>query len=202
MNSVHEQYPNSDPKQCTVTKLGRVHSAHTMKPGRERTLRAQCPGRGRCCAQQAGRTHSQRRSRACWACAGHDTPRQPSPGRDLKTLGRNTKLTQPLPRPGRDAKSRSRPSWRLPYVATSISCRDIVFAHSGLSRSRHQKSMSRPEIGSASSLLRRDAIFPCHDLPCCYPCRDLKIDVATSSRPSKLPTLSQPRNSRLQPSQD
>ena len=53
MNSVHEQCPNSDPKQCTVTKLGCVHSAHTQKPGRESTLRAQCPGRGRCCARNA-----------------------------------------------------------------------------------------------------------------------------------------------------
>ena len=40
--------------------------------------------------------------------------------------------------PGRDTKTRSRPSWRLLYVATSILCCDLVSAHSGLSRSRHQ----------------------------------------------------------------
>ena len=45
LNSIHEQRPNSDPKQCTITKLGWVHSAHTQNPGR-----AQCPCRGRCCA--------------------------------------------------------------------------------------------------------------------------------------------------------
>ena len=49
LNSVHEQCPNSDPKQCTVTKLGWVHCAHTQNLGR-RILRAQCPCRGRCCA--------------------------------------------------------------------------------------------------------------------------------------------------------
>ena len=40
MNIVHEQCPNSDPKQCTVTKLGWVHSAHTQNPGRTHTARA------------------------------------------------------------------------------------------------------------------------------------------------------------------
>ena len=39
LNSVHEQCPNSDPKQCTVTKLGWVHSAHTQNPGRAHTAR-------------------------------------------------------------------------------------------------------------------------------------------------------------------
>ena len=138
---------------------------------------------------RACHAHSQRRSRACWACAGRDTPRQPAPGHDLKTSGRDTKLTQPLPRPGRNAKSRSRPSWRLPYVATSISCRDFVSAHSWISRSRHQKSRSQP--------------------PPLPPCCDLKNDVTNSnhlspisatsrrnfsmSRPPLLPPMSRPQ---------
>ena len=42
------------------------------------------------------------------------------------------------------------------------------------------KMMSRHQLSSAPFLLRRDAIFPCRDLPCCHPCRDLKNDVATS----------------------
>ena len=120
--------------RCTV-RTPRTQVAHT--------LRVQCLGRGRCCTHnklvarvsRACRAHGQRRSRACWACAGSDKPRKPTPGRDLKTPGRDTKLTQPLPRPGRDAKYRSRPSWRLPYVATSISCCNLVSAHSGMSRS-------------------------------------------------------------------
>ena len=119
--------------------------------------------------------HNQRRSRAYRACTGRDTPRQPTPGRDLKTPGRDTKLIQPLPRPGRDAKSRSRPSWRLPYVATSISCRDIVSAHSGLSRSRHQKSMSRPQVAPQSFQHCRNLKIPgCNPLKT-NPGRDLKL---------------------------
>ena len=58
--------------------------------------------------------------------------------------------------------------------------------------------MLQPQISSAPSLLRRDTIFPCHDLgpfnpcsahtktmsqlhfpcrdlPCCHPCRDFKV---------------------------
>ena len=78
MNSVHEQCPNSDPKQCTVTKLGWVHSAHTQNPGRTHTARAMPMSWALLCAQQACRAHvarSQRRSRACWACTCRDPPR-------------------------------------------------------------------------------------------------------------------------------
>ena len=62
------------------------------------------------------------------------------------------------PKLGRD------PSWRLTYVATSFSCRDLAPAHNGIFRSRRQT--------------------PGRDLPHCYPCHDLKNDVATS-RPTK-----------------
>ena len=120
---------------CQKTGLG-AQCAHP-----EPRLRAHCA-----CSAQVVRTAALTVdwSRACWARAGRDMPRQLAPGRDLKAPGRDTKLTQPLPRPGRDAKSRSRSSCRLPYVATSFSCRDIVSTHSGISRSRRQKSRSRP----------------------------------------------------------
>ena len=100
---------------------------------------------------------------------------QPEPCRDIKSVLRHhsghsrsrpqkgvaTPFLLPSPNPGRNTKTRSRPSWRLPYVATSISCCDLVSAHSGISRSRRQT--------------------PSRDLPHCYPCRDLKNDVATSN---------------------
>ena len=96
-------------------------------------------------------------------------------------------------------------SWRLTYVVTSISCRDLVSAHSEISRSRRQKlgrdlphcypcrdlkMMSRHQLNSAPFLLRRDAIFPCHDLPCFHPCRDLKM----MSRHQFQLVKSQPKN--------
>ena len=44
--------PNSDSEQCTESKLGRVHSAHTHGPGCEHAA----------CALHPGRSHS-----GCWA---------------------------------------------------------------------------------------------------------------------------------------
>ena len=37
------------------------------------------------------------------------------------------------------------------------------------------KMMSRHQLSSAPFLIRCNAIFPCRDLPCCHPCRDLKM---------------------------
>ena len=81
-------------------------------------------------------------------------------------------------------------SHTVAHVATSNPCRDTVSAHSGISRSRRQT--------------------PDRDLPYCYPCRDLKNDVTTSTqlspisatsrrhfsmlRPSLLPPMSRPQN--------
>ena len=122
----------------------------------------------------------------------------PKPGRNTKNPGRDLLETTLC----RDINFMSRPRLCLQWdfqvttpkiqVATSPTATHVVTS----------KMMSRPQISSAPSLLRCDAIFPCRDLPCCQPCRDLKNDVATSSCPSKLPTLSQPQNSRLQHSQD
>ena len=81
-------------------------------------------------------------------------------------------------------------SHTVAHVATSNPCRNTVSAHSGISKSRRQK--------------------PGRDLPHCYPCRDLKNDVATltqlspisatsrrhfsMSRPPLLPPMSRPQN--------
>ena len=85
-----------------------------------------------------------------------------------------TPFLLPSPKPGRNTKTRSRPSWKLTYVATSISCRDLVSAQSRISRSRCQN--------------------PGLDLPHCYPCRDLKM----MSRPQIQLAKSQPQIFRSQ----
>ena len=86
---------------------------------------------------------------------------QPEPCRDIKSVWRH--------HPG---LSRSRPSWRLPYVATSTSCRDTVSAHSGLSRLRHRN--------------------PCRDLPHCRPCRDIKSMSQRRFPPAKADQVATP----------
>ena len=100
---------------------------------------------------------------------------QQKPCRDIKSVSRHrsrhsrsrpqngvvTSFPLPSPRLGRNTKTRSRPSWRLTYVAISISCHDLILAHNGFFKSRHQN--------------------PGRDLPHCHPCRDLKNDVATSN---------------------
>ena len=70
-------------------------------------------------------------------------------------------------------------SWRLTYVATSTSCRDLIPAHNEISRSCSQK--------------------PGRDLPHCYPCRDLKNDVATSTQLSPITATSRRHFSMSQP---
>ena len=70
--------------------------------------------------------------------------------------------------PGRDAKSQVATSYTATHVATS-------------------KMMSRHQLSSAPFLLRRDAIFPCRDLPCCHPCRDLKMMLRHQYQLAKIP---------------
>ena len=100
MNSALEQCPNSDPKQCTVTKLGWVQSAHTQNPGRMHTERAVPMSWALLRAQQACRTRSQRRSRVQRAQVACIAPRSwahvetsfpcPVPGQIATSfLGRN-----------------------------------------------------------------------------------------------------------------
>ena len=214
--------PNSDCKQCTESKLGWVHSAHTQNPSRAHTAWAVPRSWALLRARQAGRARMRAWSRAQLRLLrlplsrpkaqvmtpnfnrpGRDlksmsrlasalptetplsgpkpwsrhqtTTRQPESCRDIKSVSRHhsghsrsrpqngvtTPFLLPSPKPGRNTKTRPRPSWKLTYVATSISCRNIVSAHSGISRSRRQN--------------------PGRDLPHCYPCRDLKNDVATSN---------------------
>ena len=106
-----------------------------------RTLRAQCPCRGRCCAHsklvvrmsRACRTRSQRRSRACWECTCRDTPRQPAPG--------------------------SRPHFDVATSRQPASCRDIK----SVSRHHPDHSMSRHQIGVATSFLCPHRC-PCRDI--------------------------------------
>ena len=110
-------------------------------------------------AQQAGRGHNQRRSRAYWACAGRDTPRQPAPGRDPKPRSRHPISTgqvatsnrcrdQPLLFPQKRPCRNPKP-WSRHQIMTRQpeSCRDIksVSRHpSGHSRSRPQNDVATP----------------------------------------------------------
>ena len=101
MNNAHEHCPNSDPKQCIITKLGCVHSAHTQKPGRAHAAlamprswalqRTQPSDREPVAwTASAGRALRVRRPRACWVCTGRDMPRQPAPGQVATSfLGRD-----------------------------------------------------------------------------------------------------------------
>ena len=134
-------YPNSDCKQCIESKLGWVHSAHTKNPGRSHTARAEPMSWALLRAQQAGREHVERRSSACraqvariaprsWAHVATSLPcsvkpprsrrhldvatsRQPESCRDIISVSRHRLSCQP------QAKS-------PPYVATSISCHDLL----------------------------------------------------------------------------
>ena len=137
MNSVHEQCPNSDLKQCTVTKLGWVHSAHTQNQGRahnklvarmSRAHPAQVAG-----SACAGRVHSAQVVGEC-----HDL------------------LPLPSPRPGRDITSRSRPPGRPSQVATSIPCRDLPSAQPKQPRSRPQNGVATP--------VSTGQVEPCRDI--------------------------------------
>ena len=159
MNIVHEQCLNSDP----ITKLGWMHSEHTQNPGRAHTARAVPRSWALLSAQPTGRTHvactAQRRSRACWACAGRDTPKQPAPGRDPKprsrhliSIGqvvtsnrcRDQPFLFPQKLPCRDPKP-----WSRHQIITRQpeSCRDIKSVsrhHSGHSRLRPENGVATP----------------------------------------------------------
>ena len=119
-------------------------------------------------------------SRHRLSCLASSQVATPEPGRDLLD-------DQPMSRhqvhvvtsSSQQARSRRQfhvaTSWRLTYVATSISCRDIASAHNGLSRSRRQA--------------------PGRNLPRCYPCRDLKNDVGTSNQLSPISATSRRHSS-------
>ena len=125
LNSVHEQYPNNDPKQCTVTKLGWVHCMHTQNPGRTHTARTVPISWALLRAQQADRAH---------------VARTVSAGR--AHVGRALVATHPGSlHPGRDLTSKSRHQGSQNHVATSNRCRDIEVARN---MSRHQIDVTTP----------------------------------------------------------
>ena len=81
--------------------------------------------------------------------------------------------------PGRDAKLQVATSHTTAHVVTTkmmsrhqlsstpfLLCRDAIFS---LSRPPLLPPMSRPQNVVATPF------FPCRDLPCCHPCRDLKM---------------------------
>ena len=92
--------------------------------------------------------------------------------------------------PCRDVKMMSRHQAQPSHCRP---CRDIQFMSRHqflLAVSRHQngvatplrspsvatsKMVSRPQVSSGPFLLRRDAAFPCRDVPCCHPSHDLKL---------------------------
>ena len=103
-----------------------------------------------------------------------------NPCRDIKFVSRHhsghfrsrpqngvaTPFLLPSLKPGRDTRTMSRPSWRLPYVATSISCRDFVSQQSRSRRQFHVVTSWRLTYVATSNL--------CRDLRYCRPCRDIK----------------------------
>ena len=93
-------------------------------------------------------------------------------------IGVATPFLLPSLKPGHDIKTRSRPSWRLTYVATSNPCRDLPHCRP----CRDIKSMSRRRFCQQWDF-QVATPKPGRNLPHCYPCRDLKNDVATSTQP-------------------
>ena len=167
-------YPNSDYKQCTESKLGWV-TMRTPKTQVARTLRAQCPGRGRCCAHNtlvARMSRAQPAQAARSACAGRAHSAQVAGAcRDLPALP-----SQP-PRSRRHFNVAT--SWRPSHVATYHWCRDTVSPAQHQARSHP---MSRHQFHVATSWttnLCRDIKFmsrpqfPAGQVATLVPCRDL-----------------------------
>ena len=150
-------YPNIDCKQCTESKLGCVHSAHTQNPCRVHTARAVPRSWALLRAQQAGR------ARSCAPVATQSlvtTPNFNRPGRDLKLMSRPAfalSTETPLSRPKtlvvtqnhhKAARTMSRhqidvaTSLRPIQVATSKRGRDTVSPAQPQARSRHQNQVA------------------------------------------------------------
>ena len=178
LNSVHEQCPNSDPKQCTVTKLGWVHSTHTQNPGRAHTARAVPMSWALLRAQQACHAHV---ARMLSVHLSQYNPGSLPPGRNLTSMSRhqgsqNHVATSNRCRDttqntlGRDLKtgSRHQTSYRQStQVATSISCRDLTMTKPGRDlkscrdlnfffppRSQHEFHVATPKRMSRHQLLQ------------------------------------------------
>ena len=185
LNSVHEQCPNSDPKQCTFKKLGWVHSGHTQNPGRAHTAHAVPMSWALLRAQQAGRAHV-----ACTASAGRaHVACTASAGR--AHAGRALVATRPgnLP-PGRDLTSMSRHQGSQNHVATSNRCRDTTQNTPG----RDLKTGSRHQTSCCQSTQVATSIS-CRDLTLTRPGCDLKScsDLKSFSPGHQMNFMSRPR---------
>ena len=165
VHSVHTQQPRSRAHcACSAQVVGAVAGTTSRSCAHARVVaRAAAPAS--IATQSLGRDtqFQQARSRpqidvatSLWSShrnapvATQTTTRQPEPCLYIKSVSRHhsghsrsrprngvaTPFLLPSPKPGRNTKTRSRPFWRLTYVATSISCRDLVSAHSGISKSR------------------------------------------------------------------
>ena len=121
-------YLNSDWKQCTKSKLGWVHSAHTQSPGRAHTARAVPKSWALLRVQRPCRAHSQRKPRVQRAQVTRIAPRSWA------------HVATSLPCPVLPPRSRRHfdvaTSWRPSHVATSHWCRDTVSPAQHQARSR------------------------------------------------------------------
>ena len=159
-------YLNSDCKQCTESKLGWVHCAHTQNPSCAHTKCAVPMSWALLRAQQACREHVARLASSGRAHAG----------RALVT-------TRPgsLP-PGRELTSMSQHQGSQNHVATSNRCRDTTQT----TPCRDIKSVSRHRFSCLVTKPGHDVLFPGRDL--------LKFrlgrDIVSMSRPPTLPPMS------------
>ena len=178
---------NNDCKQCTESKLGWVHSAHTQNPGRMHTARAVPRSWALLRSQPTGRAHVARTARACRDLVGRGLVAT-CPGslpqvatslrcRDIKAarimsrhqIGVATPLSQ----------LQVATSWRLTYVATSISCRDLVSA-----TVRLPGRDTEIHVATSHTVAHVATSNPCRDTISAQPKQTrsrLQIDVATSN---------------------
>ena len=128
---------NSDPKQCTVTKLGRVHSAHNQNPGRVHTARAVPRSCELLRAQQAGHARMRAWSREMLRLPLSRPKAQVATPNGLIAKG-------PVATPKKKKKNRSQPNCPSPclgQVATTKRGRDTASnrpGHYKETRSRRQ----------------------------------------------------------------
>ena len=130
LNGVHEQCPNTDPKQCTVTKLGWVHSAHNQNQGRAHIAGAVPRSWALLRVWLTGRAH------------GRLVARTASAGR---ALAKRALVAKRL--------------GSLPHVATSLRCRDIK-ATKIMSRHQIGVATPLRPLQVATSKRGRDTVSP------------------------------------------
>ena len=182
-------------------------TVRTPKTQVARTLRAQGPCRGRCCAHNK---FVARMSRV-----------QPAQVARMLGVHWSRHAQAACPRPGRDIVPKSRPPEQLSQVATSTPCRDLPYAQLKPPRSRPQIwgrdtnfqrpaiTMSRHQIGVATPLrpIQVATPKPGRDPPGGYPMSRHQFYVATSPTAthvvtSKMMSRLQAQSSQFQPDRD